>query len=705
MLQTRRITTELTIGIKHTSSFPRRRVMLELLLHSIRSLYGGAIRVLVADDGGAAAIDQTLGAELIPLSNHAGLGRGRNALVEATRTPFLAILDDDVKFHNATRLDTLLSILDSQPQAALAAGCYVDSRFPHNEDCFNLRFDVTKGGAIVRAQPMHAVAGCHVTHAAHNFFVARTATLRRFGWDPRQKMMEHETFFYQLFVNSQTVLACKGISVVHNTTRDIQYRERSFRLQEKRFMQYLCKNFPEVARFETPYLLWRCDTRTYCTPAWHAQFPYDGRQCMPMRWATDDDHSTVTRPILSLHADRDRPADRRPHVPLLALIFTEPRNTARRAWQRATWLSFQWHTGYLEHELVPWKHLFIMAKQPVSNLASDAKAVPAPRQDVLVGDTVTLSGCIEGYEKLVFKTLEALRWAVTYVNTDVILKVDDDSIVHIGRLWTWLHHELPKEGAHSPRIENLYAGRVFKHSQVVRQNFTRDDLWHPEWFPNGFQKWAVDEGAFSEPAYPPYCGGGGYILGRAAATKVLHQYDTAFAPKGRVIPVEDAFIGILARDSGVSPKEVLTFQEPARGSHQTRELFIDQVLVHRVVEPMKAFRWLMLSVNCHAGARVCAQVKNRTRGLASQAPLQTSTDAMVAETWEDLRPAHDRDWVSGSIPHAAVDAVTGRSPTAQMGLRQAKRGASNKLRNRKKKSRRRVQMAATYRDRAIRDEA
>ena len=56
MLQTRRITTELTIGIKHTSSFPRRQVMLELLLRSIRSLCGGAIGVLVAGDGGAAMI-------------------------------------------------------------------------------------------------------------------------------------------------------------------------------------------------------------------------------------------------------------------------------------------------------------------------------------------------------------------------------------------------------------------------------------------------------------------------------------------------------------------------------------------------------------------------------------------------------------------------------------------------------------------------
>ena len=62
-------------------------------------------------------------------------------------------------------------------------------------------------------------------------------------------------------------------------------------------MQFLCKDYPEVARFETPYLQWRCDTRSYCAPAWHAQFPYDGRECKPMIWDETDDASTVARPM------------------------------------------------------------------------------------------------------------------------------------------------------------------------------------------------------------------------------------------------------------------------------------------------------------------------------------------------------------------------------------------------------------------------
>ena len=46
----------------------------------------------------------------------------------------------------------------------------------------------------------------------------------------------------------------------------------------------------------------------------------------------------------------------------------------------------------------------------------------------------------EGYANLVYKTLEALRWALTHTSFEVLLKTDDDTVVHIGRLWMWLDH-------------------------------------------------------------------------------------------------------------------------------------------------------------------------------------------------------------------------------------------------------------------------
>ena len=684
------ITKEVTACIKHTSRFVRRRVMLRALLISMREYIGYSLRILVADDGGLADRNSLLGAELIELPAFAGLSAGRNALVHATRTPFLLLLDDDVVFHESTRIDMLLTTLNRHQNAVLAAGCYVDARFAR-EDCFNLRFRTDEGGMVVRAHTVPAMHGVQRVHAGHNFFVARTAALQRFGWDPRQKVMEHETFFYQLYLNQQEVLAVANVSVWHNTTRDEQYRERSFRLQEARFMQYLCKNYPEIARFQTPYLLWRCDTRTYCVPAWHAQFPYDGRECKPMQWNADDDRSTVARPLVApamdsldrLRGDGSRSGDgqhTRPHVPLLALIFTEARNTARREWQRATWLPFRWHRGPLGHELVPWRHVFVMARSPQDASAEGNTSL----LDRVYGDTVTLSRTTEGYDQLVFKTIEALRWALATFTFEVVLKVDDDSVVHIGRLWSWIYHELPKEDPGAPPPTQLYAGRVFRDSQVVRANFTRANLRHPDWFPASFRKWAVDESVYPLETYPPYCGGGGYLLGMEAAARVARESTGRDLSRMTGMP-EDAFIGVLARAQGIVARDLLTFQEPPRGSLQTRETFIDQILVHRVMEPFKAFRWLMLSSNCHSGQKACEVAKNRTRGYSSQGPLPTSPDAAVLPE-DGALPRYDKDWISGAIPHAAPDAFTGSTPSYD--LPKSTGAAEPKQTRRKRKGRR-----------------
>lgn len=144
----------------------------------------------------------------------------------------------------------------------VAGGCYYDMRFPR-ADCFNSRFEADEFGTSVRMHPVHSPSGsinragglgtssasgagaihsssggggsggghsaCFQVDAVHNFFVGRTAALRHFRWDERQKVMEHETFFYQLFLNQQPVFTCPSVSVAHNTTRDDEYRERSFR--------------------------------------------------------------------------------------------------------------------------------------------------------------------------------------------------------------------------------------------------------------------------------------------------------------------------------------------------------------------------------------------------------------------------------------------------------------------------------------------
>lgn len=668
----------MTIGIKHSSSYLQRRLLLAQLLRSIRHHHGIELRILVADDGGQPdhGVLRAHAAQYVPLPAAAGLSYGRNALVRATATEFIAVVDDDVQFHSSVPLSALLAALKKRPAAAIAGGSTVDMRSGDRGNR-RLRFEASEGGTDVRVHAVPEVNGCQRVHmVADDYFLARTRTLQQFGWDSRQKMFGRETFFYQLFLNEQVVLACDDVSALHNTTRDDEYRKQSLVNKEARFTQFLCKDFPELTRFRTPYMEWRCDTRTYCVPDWQLQFAHDGTKCNAMHWSRSD-RSVVNLPLISraIHPAHRFPAQSRDttstphHVSLLVLILTERRNTRRREWQRATWLRFPWHTAHQSSELVPWRYLYILG----GRRTGQRHELDESPLDRIVGDTVTLRAVREGYGSLIFKTMEALRWALVHTSVDLILKTDDDSIVHVGRLWQWLVADPPPRIKRKPRAR-LYAGRVVPSAQVIRANFSRQDLWHPDWFPADFAKWAVEPADYPLPTYPPYCAGGGYVLGNETASLILSQYDRR---RNRRFPVEDAFMGVLANASGISPVDMRSFRDPPHGSHQNRELFIDQILVHRVAEPYKAFRWLMLTESCFDAPAACAIQFNRTHGLPY---LNQAERARLQRLVTQSRPAHRRDWANGEIPMARPNALTGLPELDAPRRRQTKRAARDELR-------------------------
>ena len=292
-----------------------------------------------------------------------------------------------------------------------------------------------------------------------------------------------------------------------------------------------------------------------------------------------------TRYANALRAD-DMGKGATPPLALLALILTQRQNSGRRKTQRATWLSHRWLQA-------AWRYVYIQAREPTDTSSG------AQQLDVVVGDTVTLSKATEGYDRLVFKTFAALRWALTHVSFDALLKTDDDSMVHVGRASIWLTR-------HGDPL--LYAGRVFRDSQVVRANFSRADLRHQEWFPADFGKWAVPFEAFTSPSgdFPPYCSGGGYFLGRTAAQRIVVAFNTRRKARRPVVRVEDAFVGILAAESNLTSIDISAMvQDPPAGLPQTKEVFAKQILVHRVAEPTRAFGWLVTAAADAGNASSC----------------------------------------------------------------------------------------------------
>ena len=303
-----------TFAIKATTEFASRRLSLLMLLRSIQSKYGSAIRLLVADDGDDSGL---LHAEFgsnttwLELPKGSGLSAGRNAMVQAARTPFVLIMDEDVEFTQDTSVETLLSALLQQPDVAAASGCYLDDG-SHTQlnfggpVCFANRFDVSTDGSTVGIRLVLPPAGeCIRVHMAQNFLLARVEILRRHPWDPRMKVGEHETFFYALHQNDQPVLSCPQVTVRHNNAQRMfldGYTQVSLRYQVSSFHQYFCKNFPEVRIFSADDWTLRCEERTACHTDWDAEFPRIApKVCAPMPWDETDDRSAIFRPLIPAH--------------------------------------------------------------------------------------------------------------------------------------------------------------------------------------------------------------------------------------------------------------------------------------------------------------------------------------------------------------------------------------------------------------------
>ena len=164
-----------TVCVKHTWH-ESRRAKLGRLLQSVRAHHAG-VAILLAKRGREPSVParrlERLRVEHVPLAAGAGLSAGRNALVRAARTPYVALMDDDLELLDGSALPSLLAALHADGDAVLAGGCYAPTPGATAPDCFNLRFDPSEDGSVVRARrvPRWTDGGCQRVAMTHNFFV------------------------------------------------------------------------------------------------------------------------------------------------------------------------------------------------------------------------------------------------------------------------------------------------------------------------------------------------------------------------------------------------------------------------------------------------------------------------------------------------------------------------------------------------------
>jgi hypothetical protein len=170
-------------------TFERPRA-LERLVASLRARYP-ELPIIVADDSREPSAPP--GVELIALPFDSGVSLGRQAALERARTEYVWLLDDDFVLFHGTCLAPVLDALERHPEVDLIGGHVINLPL--------WRKSRSKPNGIYRtpASPVlpHGAyaSGLEICDKVPNFYVARTEQLKRVGWTPELKRLDHADFF------------------------------------------------------------------------------------------------------------------------------------------------------------------------------------------------------------------------------------------------------------------------------------------------------------------------------------------------------------------------------------------------------------------------------------------------------------------------------------------------------------------------------
>ena len=174
-------------------SFNRQRLA-KRLYRSIKAYYPKA-RVVIADDSEEPLTipDMTEGDTIIHLPFNSGLSKGLIAALEQVKTPFTMRLDDDLMLTPSTKVHDQYAFLQKHKEVDLVA-VQMGNHHPQKSAARFSRIRMNKR-LIIPAGTM--IDGREVVYKTPNVFLARTDSLRKVGYDPNIRMIDHHEFFFR----------------------------------------------------------------------------------------------------------------------------------------------------------------------------------------------------------------------------------------------------------------------------------------------------------------------------------------------------------------------------------------------------------------------------------------------------------------------------------------------------------------------------
>ncbi len=286
-------------------------------------------------------------------------------------------------------------------------------------------------------------------------------------------------------------------------------------------------------------------------------------------------------PMLLDLPDKCGGADKSAEVFLLLVIKSSPVNYDRREVLRKTWAKERKHNG-------AWiRRIFISGttdtgfeKQRLNKLLEFEHR---EYNDILQWDFD------ESFYNLTLKQILFLEWMERNCpNARFLLNGDDDVFASTGNMVEYLQSLKDNNGS-----KHLFAGHLIVNAHPIRGSGS---------------KYYIPVQVHKPGTYPPYCGGGGYIMSGYTAM-VIYEMSQSIA----FLPIDDVYMGMCLAKAGLSPvhhmgvKTLGYFIPSHRLDKQDPCFYKDILVVHRFLPAHMYLMWRRVhdpNLNCSMRKRL-----------------------------------------------------------------------------------------------------
>lgn len=194
-------------------------------------------------------------------------------------------------------------------------------------------------------------------------------------------------------------------------------------------------------------------------------------------------------------------------------------------------------------------------------------------EDQIYGDILQWD-FLDSFFNLTLKETHFLKWFHTYCpNVQYIFKGDDDVFVSINNILEFL--ELSNHG------KDLFVGDVIFKAKPIRR---KDN------------KYYIPDTLYNKTHYPPYAGGGGFIMNAALARRLHWVADTL-----ELYPIDDVFLGMCLEALEVIPIKHIAFKTfglvKKKDSKLNKEpcFYKSMIVVHKLLPPDLLHMWNLVN--------------------------------------------------------------------------------------------------------------